>query len=156
MRGRFDRFDPRRKPAEPAEPEIVEEPFEIDLPKVVAALHWDLAEWLGTDALPKVFDRISGALDEKFTSVVTTGQSVDRETLLGGLWSARNLQPGLEIEVSDVQEIARSGSVIVVRFVAENQIGGAEVKRMATGVIITDGRSYAWRSVHETPMPDGA
>ncbi|MFJ4650612.1 hypothetical protein ACIP5Y_04955 [Nocardia sp. NPDC088792] len=124
------------------------------LTEVVAALHWDLAEWLGTDALPKVFDRISGALDEQFTSVVTTGQAVDREGLLGGLWSARNLQPGLEIEVSDVVELARSGNLIVVRFVAENQFGGAVTKRWVTAVLVTDGRTYLWRTVHETGVPE--
>ncbi|MEV6065478.1 hypothetical protein AB0L82_02905 [Nocardia sp. NPDC052001] len=124
------------------------------LPDIVAAFHWDLAEWLGTDALPKVFDRISGALDEAFTSVVTTGHAVDRETLLGGLWSARNLQPGLAIEISDVQEIARSGNLIVLRFVAENIVGEARTRRTVTAVLVTDGRTYLWRTVHETAVPD--
>ncbi|WP_067826773.1 hypothetical protein [Nocardia inohanensis] len=127
-----------------------------DLADVVAALHWDLAEWLGSDALPKVFDRVAGALDEQFTSVVTTGQAVDRETLLAGLWSARNAQPGLEIEVSEVAEIARSGNLIVARFAAENVMGEARVKRWVTAVIVTDGRTYRWRTVHETSAPEVA
>ncbi|WP_067711013.1 hypothetical protein [Nocardia yamanashiensis] len=131
-------------------------PSNPDLPDVVAALHWDLAEWLGSDALPKVFDRISVALDEQFTSVVTTGQAVDRETLLAGLWSARNAQPGMEIEVSEIQEIARSGNLIVVRFAAENVLGEARVKRWVTAVIVTDGRTYRWRTVHETNAPEAA
>lgn len=131
-------------------------PSNPDLPDVVAALHWDLAEWLGSDALPKVFDRISVALDEQFTSVVTTGQAVDRETLLAGLWSARNAQPGMEIEVSEIQEIARSGNLIVVRFAAENVLGEARVKRWVTAVIVTDGRTYKWRTVHETNAPEAA
>lgn len=125
-----------------------------ELADVVAALHWDLAEWLGSDALPKVFDRISGALDENFTSVVTTGQAIDREGLLAGLWSARNLQPGLEIEVSEVAEIARSGNLIVVRFTAENAVGEARSRRLVTAVLVTDGRTYLWRTVQETTAPD--
>ncbi|WP_157555282.1 hypothetical protein [Nocardia crassostreae] len=133
-----------------------------ELADVVAALHWDLAEWLGSDALPKVFDRISGALDEEFTSVVTTGQAVDRETLLAGLWSARNLQPGLEIrnlqpgleiEVREVRELARSGNLIVVRFLAENSLAETRTARWVTAVLVTDGRTCQWRTVHETPAP---
>ncbi|GAB4584236.1 hypothetical protein [Nocardia sp. IFM 10818] len=124
-----------------------------ELAEVVAALHWDLAEWLGSDALPKVFDRISGALDEEFTSVVTTGQAVDRETLLRGLWSARNLQPGLEIEVRDIRELARSGNLIVVRFVAENMLAETRTSRTVTAVLVTDGRTCQWRTVHETAAP---
>lgn len=127
-----------------------EPPGEIDLVDVVAALHWDLAEWLGTDCPPKVFDRISSALDDGFTSVVTTGQHVERETLLAGLWSARNAQPGLEIEVSEVLEVARNGGLIVVRFVAENVVGEARTRRWVTGVLLTDGQEYRWRAVHET------
>ncbi|WP_067692433.1 hypothetical protein [Nocardia jejuensis] len=123
------------------------------LTEVVAAFHWDLAEWLGSDAPPKVFDRLSVALDEGFTSVVTTGQAVDRETLLAGLWSARNVQPGLEIGVSDVSEIARSGNLIVVRFAAENQLGETRTTRWVTAVLVTDGRTYLWRTVHETAAP---
>ncbi|WP_330182483.1 hypothetical protein OHB26_01765 [Nocardia sp. NBC_01503] len=123
------------------------------LPDIVAAFHFDLAEWLGSDALPKVFDRISGALDEAFTSVVTTGHAVDRETLLAGLWSARNAQPGLAIEVSEVREIARSGNLIVLRFVAENVMGETTTRRTVTAVLVTDGRIYQWRTVHETLVP---
>ncbi|WP_306362636.1 hypothetical protein [Nocardia sp. CC227C] len=125
---------------------------ELDLSEVVAALHWDLAEWLGTDAPPKVFDRISGALDEGFTSVVTTGQAVDRETLLSGLWSARNAQPGLRIEVSEVGEIARRPGLVVARFMAANTVGELTTRRRVTAVLVTDGQRHLWRSVHETPF----
>lgn len=124
-----------------------------ELTRVVAALHWDLAEVLGTDCAPKVFDRIAAALDEQFTSVVTTGQTVDRETLLAGVWSARNTQPGMAIEVSDVREIARSGNLVIVRFAAANRIGGVQTRRVATAVLVTDGRTHLWRSVHETSTP---
>ncbi|MGX1807414.1 hypothetical protein ACWIGI_16985 [Nocardia sp. NPDC055321] len=124
-----------------------------ELTRVVAALHWDLAEVLGTDCAPKVFDRIAAALDEQFTSVVTTGQTVDRETLLAGVWSARNTQPGMAIEVSDVREIARSGNLVIVRFAAANRIGEVRTRRVATAVLVTDGRTHLWRSVHETSTP---
>ncbi|MGW4242178.1 hypothetical protein [Nocardia sp. NPDC004722] len=156
MRGRFD---PRRGRVEPTAGRAKEAAAPgddaVELTDIVAALHFDLAEWLGSDALPKVFDRISGALDEQFTSVVTTGQAVDRETFLSGMWSARNVLAGVEIEVSDVQEIARSGQLIVARFVAENRIGAVKTgRRTVTAVLVTDGRTHLWRTVHETPVPE--
>ncbi len=106
----------------------------------------------GGDAPPKVFDRISAALDEGFTSVVTTGQLVDRGTLLSGLWSARNAQPGLRIEVSEVGEIAQRPGLVVVRFIAANTVGELTTRRWVTAVLTTDGQRYLWRSVHETPI----
>ncbi|MFE3797217.1 hypothetical protein [Nocardia tengchongensis] len=148
------RFDPRRRQVEPVAPERTNTAGDVDLVGTVSAFHYDLAEWLGSDAPPKVFDRISAQLDEQFTSVVTTGQAVDRETLLAGLWSARNLQPGLEIEVSEVRELARGGNVLVVRFVAENRLGETRTGRTVTAVLITDGRTYRWRTVHETSTPE--
>ncbi|MFJ9366567.1 hypothetical protein ACIRRA_19400 [Nocardia sp. NPDC101769] len=148
------RFDPRRRQVEAVAVEKVETAGDADLAGIVAGLHFDLAEWLGTDAPPKVFDRVSAALDVQFTSVVTTGEPVDRETFLQGLWGARNAVAGLEIEVSEVREIARSGHLIVVRFVAENRVGGAGTRRSVTAVLATDGRTYLWRTVHETAMPD--
>ncbi|WP_051179156.1 hypothetical protein [Nocardia concava] len=159
MRGRFD---PRRGRAEAPASRRADEADEVraegvELKDVIEALHFDLAEWLGSDALPKVFDRISGALDEQFTSVVTTGQAVDRETFLAGMWSARNALAGVEIEVSDIAEIARSGQLIVVRFVAENRIGAVKTgRRTVTAVLVTDGRIHLWRTVHETPVPEPA
>ncbi|WP_280270001.1 hypothetical protein [Nocardia wallacei] len=122
-----------------------------ELTDVIVSLHSDLAEWLGTDAAPKVFDRFANALDDRFTSVVTTGDAVDRDTLLSGIWKSRNAQPGLEIEISDVAEIARSTTLVVVRFVAENRLGDIVTRRRVTAVLITDGQLYFWRSVHETP-----
>ncbi|GAB0101267.1 hypothetical protein JMUB6875_02310 [Nocardia sp. JMUB6875] len=156
------RFDPRRGRAEAPASRRADEADEVrsegvELKDVIEALHFDLAEWLGSDALPKVFDRISGALDEQFTSVVTTGQAVDRETFLAGMWSARNALAGVEIEVSDIAEIARSGQLIVVRFVAENRIGAVKTgRRTVTAVLVTDGRTHLWRTVHETPVPEPA
>ncbi|WP_306357175.1 MULTISPECIES: hypothetical protein [unclassified Nocardia] len=99
-----------------------------------------------------MFDRISAALDEGFTSVVTTGQLVDRGTLLSGLWSARNAQPGLRIEVSEVGEIAQRPGLVVVRFIAANTVGELTTRRWVTAVLTTDGQRYLWRSVHETPI----
>nr|WP_246023711.1 hypothetical protein [Nocardia yunnanensis] len=157
MRGRFD---PRRRRAEEPVARKAGDAGgsaseEVELGDIVAALHFDLAEWLGSDAPLKVFDRISGALDEQFTSVVTTGQVVDRETFLAGMWSARNVLAGVEIEVSEVREVVRSGQLIVVRFVAENRIGTVQTgRRTVTAVLVTDGRTPLWRTVHETPIPE--
>ncbi|MGW2663812.1 hypothetical protein ACWCW7_22870 [Nocardia tengchongensis] len=148
------RFDPRRRQAEPVAPEKSDTAGDADLVGIVTAFHFDLAEWLGSDAPPKIFDRVSAQLDDRFTSVVTTGQTVDRETLLAGLWSARNLQPGLRIEISEVRELARSGNLLVVRFIAENRLGETRTGRTVTAVLVTDGRTYLWRTVHETSVPE--
>ncbi|RDI42931.1 hypothetical protein [Nocardia mexicana] len=124
-----------------------------ELTDVVVALHSDLAEWLGTDAPPKVFDRFANALDDKFSAVVTTGDAVDRDTLLSGVWKSRNAQPGLEIDISDVEEIARASTLVILRFVAENRYADTTTRRRVTATLITDGQLYFWRSVHETPIP---
>ncbi|BAW05166.1 ribonuclease E domain-containing protein [Nocardia seriolae] len=157
MRGRFD---PRRRRAEEPVAKKADDVAGLgsdaaELTAIVAALHFDLAEWLGSDAPLKVFDRISGALDEQFTSVVTTGQAVDRETFLSSLWSARNVLAGVRIEVSEGSEVARSGQLIVVRFIAENRVGDARTgRRTVTAALVTDGRTHLWRTVHETPLPE--
>ncbi|MEV5833226.1 hypothetical protein [Nocardia sp. NPDC052112] len=121
-----------------------------DLADVVAALHWDLAEWMGADAPPKVFDRFANALDEQFSAVTTVGRVVDRDTLLAGVWSARNTQPGLGIEVSDIEELARGGTVVSARFTAANQVGDIRTRRLVTAILIVADHGYLWRSVHET------
>ncbi|WP_040701392.1 hypothetical protein [Nocardia vinacea] len=127
------------------------DPYLVD---VVVGLHWDLAEWMGADAPPKVFDRFANALDERFSAVTTVGQVVGRDTLLAGVWSARNSQPGLEIEVSDIEELARGGTVVSVRFTAENQLGDVRTRRLVTAILIIADHGYLWRSVHETPVAE--
>ncbi|WP_024806188.1 hypothetical protein [Nocardia sp. BMG51109] len=124
-----------------------------ELTDVVVELHSDLAEWLGSAAPPKVFDRFANALADDFSSVVTTGDAVDRDTLLAGLWSAGNAQPGLSIEITDVEEIVRAPRLVVARFVAENHLGDTVTRRRVTAVLRTDGQLYSWLSVHETPIP---
>ncbi|MFX0577566.1 hypothetical protein [Nocardia nepalensis] len=120
------------------------------LPNVIGALHSDLAEWMGSDAPPKVFDRFANALDEQFSAVTTVGQVVDRDTLLAGVWSARNTQPGLDIEITDIDELVHSGTVVTVRFTAENLLGDTRTRRLVTAILIIADHGYLWRSVHET------
>ncbi|GAA5108788.1 hypothetical protein [Nocardia iowensis] len=128
-------------------------PAHPHLADVIAALHWDLAEWMGSNAPPKVFDRFANALHEEFSSVTTVGQVIDRDTLLAGLWPARNTQPGLEIEVADIEELAHSDTIVTVRFAAENQLGDIRTRRLVTAVLIRADHGYQWRSVHETAVP---
>jgi hypothetical protein len=123
------------------------------LPDVIGALHSDLAEWMGSDAPPKVFDRFANALDEQFSAVTTVGQVVDRDALLAGVWSARNTQPGLDIEITDIEELAHSGTIVTVRFTAENLLGATRTRRLVTAILITADHGYLWRSVHETAAP---
>ncbi|QIS02122.1 hypothetical protein F5X71_07140 [Nocardia brasiliensis] len=122
------------------------------LADVVAALHFDLAEWMSSNAPPKVFDRFANALDDKFSAVTTVGQVIDRDTLLAGVWSAKNSQPGLRIEVSDLEELAHSGKLVTVRFVAENCLAEVRTRRLVTAILLVADHGYLWRSVHETAV----
>lgn len=128
-------------------------PAHPDLADVVEALHSDLAEWLGSNAPPKVFDRFANALHDEFSSVTTVGQIVDRDTLLAGVWSARNAQPGFTIEIADIEEIAQSGSLLTVRFTAENQQGDTRSRRLVTAILLDTDNGYLWRWLHETITP---
>ncbi|MEU8898878.1 hypothetical protein [Nocardia sp. NPDC048505] len=120
---------------------------------LVAALHADLADWMGTDAPPKVFDRFAAALHEKFTAVTILAEVVDREALLTGVWSVRNAQPGLRIEITDFEELADAGPVLAVRFVAEYRHGDMLARRRVSAVLSASDHGYQWRSLHETAFP---
>ncbi|MFI6046651.1 DUF4440 domain-containing protein [Nocardia sp. NPDC051321] len=128
-------------------------PAHPDLADVVEALHSDLAEWMGSNAPPKVFDRFANALHDEFSSVTTVGQIIDRDTLLAGVWSARNAQPGFTIEIADIEEIAQSGSLLTVRFTAENQQGDTRSRRLVTAILLNTDHGYLWRWLHETTAP---
>ncbi|WP_405162716.1 DUF4440 domain-containing protein [Nocardia sp. NBC_01499] len=128
-------------------------PAHPDLADVIEALHSDLAEWMGSNAPPKVFDRFANALHDEFSSVTTTGQVIDRDTLLAGVWSARNAQPGFTIEITDIQEIAHSDTILTVRFTAENQQGDTRSRRLVTAILLSTDHGYLWRLVHETAAP---
>ncbi|WP_330254564.1 hypothetical protein OG874_08495 [Nocardia sp. NBC_00565] len=128
-------------------------PAHTDLPEVIAALHSDLAEWMGSNAPPKVFDRFANALHDQFSAVTTVGQVVDRDTLLAGVWSARDTQPGLDIEITDITELAHSGTIVTVRFTATNQLGEIRTRRLVTGILIVADHGYLWHSLHETATP---
>lgn len=123
------------------------------LADVIAALHSDLAEWMGTAAPPKVFDRFANALHDEFSAVTTVGEIVDRDTLLAGVWSARNTQQGLDIEISDVQELAHSGTLVTVRFAAENHLAEIHARRLVTAILRSEDHGYQWCSMHETAVP---
>ncbi len=121
----------------------------------VVGLHWELAEWIGTDAPPKVFDRFSEVFHEEFSAVTTAGMVVDRDTLLGGVFAARNLLPGLEIEVSEFVELVGVGELVVVRYAAENRVGEVRTPRVATASLVVSERGYRLRSLHETAVGEG-
>ncbi|KAA8885373.1 DUF4440 domain-containing protein [Nocardia colli] len=128
-------------------------PEHPDLADVIEALHSDLAEWMGSNAPPKVFDRFANALHDDFSSVTTVGQVIDRDTLLAGVWSARNAQPGFTIEISDIEEVAQSGTILTVRFTAENRQGEVRSRRLVTAILLSADHGYLWRLVHETTAP---
>ncbi|WP_228002679.1 hypothetical protein [Nocardia australiensis] len=123
-----------------------------DLVASVEALHADLATWLGSEASADVFDRFAAAQHEQFSMVTTTGEVLDRPDLLSGLRAARNLQPGLTINVSAVEELAREGNTVVVRFVESHRVAGTESCRRVTAVLVADDPGFRWRTVHETEI----
>lgn len=125
-----------------------------DLAEAITAMHSDLAEWIGSDAPPKVFDRFAHVLHEGFSAVTTVGQVVDRDTLLAGVWSARNLQPGLEIDITDIAGLVHGGGLSVVRFTAANRLGDvSSARRLATAVLVPGDFGYQLRTLHETNTP---
>ncbi|WP_328403761.1 hypothetical protein [Nocardia sp. NBC_00403] len=118
----------------------------------VETLHADLAAWLGSDAAVEVFDRFAAAQHEEFSMVTTAGEVLGRAELLTGLRGARNIQPGLKIDISDVQELAREGNTVVVRFLEMHRLAGTGSCRQVTAVLVAEGPEFRWRTVHETEV----
>ncbi|WP_054816319.1 nuclear transport factor 2 family protein [Nocardia arizonensis] len=129
----------------------------LDLAELIIGMHWELAEWMGSNAPPKVFDRFSTLFHDEFTAVTMAGQIVDRDTLLAGVWAVRNKVPGLEIEVYDVEALIADGDLTVVRFRAENRLGAVRQPRLATATVLATENGYLLRTLHETAAaPPGA
>lgn len=130
---------------------------ELDSVKgAVERLHADLAVWMGSEAAVAVFERFSAAVDEGFSMVTISGDVVGRDELLTGLRGARNARPGLEIGISEVEDVARDAAGVVIRFLEEHRVGGTRTRRRVTAVLIRhDKCGYRWRSVHETTVPEG-
>ncbi|MBH0775935.1 hypothetical protein [Nocardia bovistercoris] len=130
-------------------------PARSDLAEMIIGMHFDLADWMGSDAPPKVFDRFSDLFQPEFTAVTTAGRVVDRDTLLAGVWAVRNQVPGVEVEITDIEELARVGNLTVVRFVAENRLGEVRIPRLATATVVHTELGYRLRALHETAVtPD--
>ncbi|MFE7718076.1 nuclear transport factor 2 family protein [Nocardia rhizosphaerihabitans] len=125
-----------------------------DVLTAVESLHADLAQWLGTAAPDEVFDRFAAAQHPAFTMVTTAGAVVARDDLLTGLRGARNAQPGLTIEITEVDTLLDDGTTVVLRFLERHLAGGTATARRVTAVLVTDGQDgLRWRAVHETPLP---
>ncbi|MFQ6398241.1 hypothetical protein ACLMAJ_32970 [Nocardia sp. KC 131] len=118
----------------------------------VETLHADLAAWLGSNAGMEVFERFAAVQHEEFSMVTTSGEIIGRAELLAGLRGARNIQPGLKIDISDVHELAREGNLVVVRFMELHRVGGTGSCRQVTAVLIAEGPELRWRTVHETEI----
>lgn len=130
-------------------------PARSDLAETIIGMHFDLADWMGSDAPPKVFDRFSDLFDTGFTAVTTAGRVVDRDTLLAGVWAVRNKVAGVEIEITGIEELASDGDLVVVRFVAENRLGEVRIPRLVTATVVCTELGYRLRALHETAVaPD--
>ncbi len=125
--------------------------MDVDLVGAVERLHADLATWLGSQARAEVFERFAAAQHERFSMVTTGGEVLGRDALIASLRGARNAVPGLVIEVSDVEELLRSGGVAVVRFLETHRAAGNVTRRRVTAVLTTDApEAVRWLTVHET------
>ncbi|WP_330229522.1 hypothetical protein OHA40_26230 [Nocardia sp. NBC_00508] len=123
----------------------------FDLVGVVERLHADLATWLGSQAPVEVFERFAAAQHERFTMVTTGGDLLGRSELIAGLRRAGNSVPGLTIEVSDVEELLRSESAAVIRFLEAHRVAGSVTRRWVTAVLTTDDPGgVRWLAVQET------
>ncbi|WP_040780481.1 DUF4440 domain-containing protein [Nocardia pneumoniae] len=128
----------------------------VDLVGVVERLHADLATWLGSQAPVEVFERFAAAQHERFSMVTTGGEVLGRSELIAGLRAAGNGVPGLRIEVSDVEELLRSESVAVVRFLETHRAAEGVTRRWVTAVlVIDDPDGVRWLTVQETEAPVG-
>ncbi|MEV0027743.1 hypothetical protein [Nocardia sp. NPDC050793] len=126
---------------------------EKDIVSVVESLHADLAAWLGSAASPEVFERFAEGQHERFSMVAISGAVLGRDELLAGLREARNTEPGLRIEVSEVTELARDGVLVVVRFLERHLSDGGSSSRWVSAVLCATEDSssgYRWLTVHET------
>lgn len=128
-------------------------PVRPELSAAVESLHADLARWLGTAAPVEVFDRFAAAQHPDFTMVTTTGAVLARDELLTGLRGAHNTQPGLAIEITEL-ECLLDDDTVVIRFLERHLSGDAATARRVTAVLVTDDRAgqLRWRTVHETPL----
>ncbi|WP_084511219.1 hypothetical protein [Nocardia lijiangensis] len=126
---------------------------EMEIAGAVEALHADLAAWLGSAASDEIFERFAAAQHERFSMVTLSGAVLGRDELLAGLRGARNAQPGLQIEVSEVMELTRAGELVVIRFLERHGTEEDSSSRRVTAVLCAeDGPSprYRWLAVHET------
>lgn len=125
-----------------------------DLVGVVERLHADLATWLGSQAPAEVFERFAAAQHERFSMVTTGGDVLSRSELIAVLRRAGNSVPGMTIEVSGVEELLRSESVAVVRFLETHRAPGSVTRRRVTAVLtIDDPAEVRWLTVQETEAP---
>ncbi|MBF6335883.1 DUF4440 domain-containing protein [Nocardia abscessus] len=128
----------------------------VDLVDAVERLHADLATWLGSPAQAEVFERFAAAQHERFSMVTTGGEVLGRSALITSVRGARNAVPGLSIDVSDVEELLRSGGIAVVRFLETHRAAGNVTRRRVTAVLTTDDpEGVRWLTVHETEDAPG-
>ncbi|MEV6321747.1 hypothetical protein AB0M45_11190 [Nocardia sp. NPDC051787] len=126
----------------------------VDLVGEVERLHADLATWLGSQAPVEVFERFAAAQHERFTMVTTGGAVLGRSELIAGLRQSGNAVPGLAIEVSEVEELLRSESAAVVRFLETHRAPGSVTRRRVTAVLTIDATGEVrWLTVQETEAP---
>ncbi|MFI8973846.1 hypothetical protein ACIGO9_13245 [Nocardia asteroides] len=118
----------------------------------VESVHADLAHWLGTAAPDAVFDRFAEAQHDTFTMVTTAGEILAKAELLHGLRGARNAQPGLTIEIDELETLLDDGSTVVIRFLERHHVGPVTTARRVTAVLDAAGERPLWRTVHETPL----
>lgn len=117
------------------------------------ALHQDLATWLGSAAPSEVFERFAAAQHAEFSMVTTQGAVLGRDEVLTGLRAARHAQPGLAIEITEVDTVIDNGSTVVVRFRERHRLGADATDRRVTAVLVdAPGSPLTWRTVHETPI----
>ncbi|WP_434085557.1 DUF4440 domain-containing protein [Nocardia sputorum] len=123
----------------------------VNVVDAVERLHADLGTWLGSEAPVEVFERFAAAQHERFSMVTTDGEVLGRSSLLAGVRGARNAVPGLTIEVSEIEELSRSGDIAVVRFLETHRAAGNVTRRRVTAVLTTeDPGAVRWLTVHET------
>jgi len=86
-----------------------------------------------------------------FSMITPTGLQASR-TEIGALFSQRaGSQPGLTIEVSDMETLVAWPGGAVIRYQETHRISGqSDKKRISTALFSREGESVLWRHLHET------
>ncbi|MEC4018740.1 hypothetical protein [Streptomyces sp. H27-D2] len=121
----------------------------------IVRLHDLLAGWLSgeTARTPEAFAPFAESHDPGFTLIEPGGKLLARDRVLTEVESVHGAAPGLVIDISEVQLIAESGSLVVAGYEEWHSGPTAGGPRRVTAVFVREPAAphgLRWRHLHET------